>query len=463
MIKKRYCLIVFLLFFTTTIQIGNADSTEVNHNEFVCNEVNSCNESHLIESVPCIGQETRFYCTISSQTMILNFYNYNFSKYEVLYLMGGGFSLLYHPSRLLIPYSSFGCAFRPSNHEYVALLLDLEFEPFHMDLTESNDKIWDSIWSCIKQNISKDRPILVNLDGLILLATHQGICLPDELWNHVPLKVDHAITIVGFNETNQSICYNDPMYSIFGDETKGSYIWVDINTFKTSFARFTKFSPFFPSSYRIIIYQKPNHISYIKEEIIETMFDRCIKRLKGDYRYYTSDTDFPDSYNLTKEYAYGINASKELQHLFGGTVKNQMDTIKQYRLYYKLGIKNKFFTILEQTSQRAFKKDISYILESTVPDYKNIYRLIAEEKLIISEVLKNFSYISNKYEVCSNLMKLEAENWSKIASYNKELMTRGILFSNSRAILILHQMERIMNDIIQIEEQIISLEETKNF
>ncbi|MFH1014223.1 MAG: hypothetical protein V1769_06955, partial [Thermoplasmatota archaeon] len=313
MIKKLYCLIVFLLFFTTTIQIGNANPTEEKQYESVCDEVYICNESHLIELVPIIGQETRFYCTISCQTMILNFYNYTFSKYEVLYLMGGGFSLLYHPSRPLIPYSSFGCSFRPSNHEYVALLLGLEFEPFHIDLTESNDKIWDSVWSCIKQNISKDRPILVNLDGLMLFTKHNGICLPDEFWNDFPLKIDHAITVVGFNETNQSICYNDPMYSIFGNETEGSYIWVDVNTFKTSFARFTKFSPFFPSSYRIIIYQKPNHASYISEEILETIFDRNIKRLKGDYRYYTSDTDFPDSYNLTKEYAYGINASKELK------------------------------------------------------------------------------------------------------------------------------------------------------
>jgi hypothetical protein len=415
-------------------------------------------EEHLIKGVPIIGQDTRFYCTISSHTMILNYYGYNLSKYEVLYLMGGGFSLYYVTHRYLKPFSSVGCAFRPSNYDYIGNLLNIEFQPFNANLLLPEDKVWPKIWSCIKENVSQNQPVLINLDGSMLIADNIGIKIPSKIWKLIPIHADHAVTVVGYNETNQSICYNDPMYSIFGDEKKGLYRWADTEIFKTAFTKFTMFSPYFPSYYRIKTYQKPENISFNKEEIIEQVYNRNLKRLQGDYRYYLSDIDFPNSYNYSANYTYGINASKEIKRIFGENINTQFFTILQYKIAGKLGIKNTFFTNIENLFIESFNKDISIILDLAVPGYKNVYRTISDEKRIISEVLKDHSSYSKKYELCSDLLKNESEQWSKISEYNRILLNKGFFLTIPKALSLLNQMDQIMDEIIRIEQKILSLE-----
>lgn len=450
--------IATFLILPVLVQHGTAFTFDMPQGTMMTTDTICNHESHVIEGVPCIGIDTRFYCTISSQTMILNYYHYNFSKYEVLYFMGGGFSLFYNPPRYLIPYSSVGCAFRPSNHDFIASLLGMDFIPFNVDLEGSENITWDSVWSCIKQNILMDRPVMVNLDQLVLFAKDTEIPLVGKIIDLFPVHADHAITVVGFNETNQSICYNNPINSFFGPEEEGAYRWVDIETFKASFDRFTKFSPFFPSSYRIIAYIHLENSSYMKKDVIEKVFERNIKRLKGDFRYYVSDIDFPDSYNLTANFSYGINASRALKNLFGNGVKHQLDTLYHYKTYYKLGITNTLFSWLEQATETLLNKDISYILDLTIKDYKNMYQWIAEEKRYVSSVLNNYSNVSQKYYACSQLLKQEAENWSNITAYNKILMTKGMFISALKGIWILQNMEKTMENIIQIEQEIISLE-----
>lgn len=433
----------------------HVDDSESKNYCSIQSAINYINESHLIPGVPIIGQDNRFYCHISSHTMLLNYYGFNLTKYEVFYFMGGGFSLFYHPSRYLKPYSSSGCAFRPSNYDYIASLLDLEFQPFHVDLTLPEDIVWGKIWNCIKENISLNQPVVVNLDGAILFADHIGIKIPTTIWKNIPINASHAVIVVGYNETNQSICYNDPQYSNFGDEQRGSYVWVDTEIFKTSFRRF---SSIFPSTYRIKSYKKPVNVSYNKEEIIEQAYYRNIKRLQGDYRYYVSDIDFPNSYNLTSNFTYGINASKEIKKIFGNGLQTQLYTILQYKLAAKLGIKNTFFNILELIFQRLFEKDISYVLDLTIPGYENIYRKIAEEKQIVSDVLSNYSYQSPEYQTCSDLLQNESELWLKFAAYDRILRNKGFFITTLRALHMFNQMEMIMEEIIQIEQNILSFE-----
>jgi len=372
--------------------------------------------------------------------------------------MGGGFSLFYHPTRYIKPFSSFGCAFRPSNYEYIASILNLEFQPFHINFTISEDIIWDKIFKCIKENITLNQPVLVNLDTTSLFGDHIGIKLPVNIWKLIPVYADHAIVVVGYNESNQTICYNDPQYSIYGDEKQGSYIWVHTDLFKSSFSKFTENSPNFPSSYRIKSYKKPINISNEKENIIEQAYNRNIKRLQGNYRYYISDTDYPDSYNISANETYGINASIEIKKIFGENIKIQLYTILQYKLTGKLGIKNTFFTILDKILKNYFEKDFSYTFDNIIPGYKNVYNTIAYEKMIISNVLYNYSNLSQKYQVCADLLINESEQWLKLSEYNKILLNKGLFITIPKALIILNQMENIMNEIIQIEQNIISLE-----
>ena len=457
---KKIIVILISLSLISIIGINDGISSPIKNNKTTSLKynLNINNEIHVIQGVPIIGQDTRFYCTMSSHAMILNYYGFNLTKYEVLYLMGGGFSLFYRSTRYLIPFSSVGCAFRPSNYDYVASLLDIEFQPFYIDLTLPEDIIWDKIWTCIKENISLNQPVLVNLDETILFTDNIGIKIPSTIWKYIPIHADHAVIVVGYNESNQSICYNDPMYSILGDEQQGSYIWVDKEIFKISFSKFTKNSPFFPSTFRIKSYKKPVNITYEKEKIIEQVYQRNIKRLQGDYRYYISDIDYPDSYNITANYTYGINASEEIKNIFGNGLKTQIYTIFQYKLAGKFGIKNTIFTTIELMFQKLFNKEISLIFDLVIPGYKNIYRTIADEKLIISKVLLNYSDLSPKYKRCSELLKNESEQWLKIAEFNRILLNKGFFITIPGALIILNKMDDIMENIIQIEQDILSLE-----
>lgn len=417
-------------------------------------------ESHIILDVPYIGQDTRFYCTHACHTMMLNYYGFNFTKYEELYLMGGGFSMLYRPERFGIPYTGYGCSARPSNYEAIGEFLGLAFDPFFINLTLSEDIIWDTLWNSIKQNISQDRPIMVWVDEIILYLDAQNISISQEFWTFFPISAEHAVTIVGYNESNNTICIHDPVYSIFDDENKGTYLWIDIPSFELSFHKFTKSFPYFPSTYRVKSYKKPENVSYSKEEIIEKVFQRNIKRLQGHHQYYASDTDFPDSFEQTKDQAYGINATKELKKIFGKDLQTQIETIIQYKINNKLGIKNQLLTTIEKIFIQYYQKDISFALELTIPGYRNIFKNIAEEKNTVSQVLNNFSHYSEIYEQCSILLKQESENWSKLAEYNKILMDAGIFITIPKALQILNEMDHIMDKIISIEEEIIALNET---
>jgi hypothetical protein len=217
------------------------------------------------------------------------------------------------------------------------------------------------------------------------------------------------------------------------------------------------FSPYFPSYYRIKTYKKPVNISFDKEEIIEQAYNRNLKRLQGDYRYYLSDIDFPDSYNFSANYSYGINASKEIKRIFGENFNTQLLTIFQYKIAGKLGIKNSFFTNIENLFLESLNKDISIILDLAVPGYKNVYRTISDEKRIISDVLKNHSNYLNKYELCSELLKNESELWLKISEYNRILLNKGIFLTIPKALTLLNQMHQIMDEIIKIEQKILSI------
>ncbi len=455
--KITVILVSFLLLTIVGINQIKSKSININENILFYKDIDNTN-SHLIDDVPIIGQDTRFYCTISSHTMILNYYGFNLTKYEVFYLMGGGFSLLYRSTRYLKPYSSVGIAFRPSHYEYVASLLNIEFQPFYIDLIQSEDIVWEKIWTCIKENITLNQPVLINLDESVLFSENMGIKLPPVIWKLIPVHADHSVVVVGYNESNNTVCYNDPMYSIFGDEKKGAYIWVNAEILKTSFTKFTKHSPFFPSTYRIKTYKKPEYIQYNKDEIFEQTYNRNIKRLQGDSHYYISDVDYPGSHNITSNSSYGINASKEIQNIFREDINTQIFTLLQYKIAGKLGIKNSFFNLIEKSFQKS-DNDISLIFDLAVPGYKNIYKTIAEEKLIASEVVLKYSHLSQKYKICSDLLINESEQWLKISDNNRILLNKGFFISLPKAIIIFNQISNIMDNIIKIEQDILSLED----
>ena len=456
---KKICAVFISSVFLLTIMVNSGMAQHLNNeNQVFISSQRPYEESHVIEGVPIIGQDSRFYCTIACHTMILNYYGFNFTKYEVLFLMGGGYSLFYRSSRYLIPFSSVGCAFRPSSYDFVASTLGLEFQTFHVKWLNPKSVVKERLLSCIKENISNDQPVLVNLDDSILFADHAGVKLPSIIWRFSPIEADHAIVVVGYNESNQSICYNDPMYSILGDEKKGAYIWVNEDIFMEAFYKFTQFSPYFSSTYRVKSYTKPASTIYDKALVIDQTYKHNLIRLEGDPDYYITDIDYPDRNIEGDNFTYGINASKEIQKIFENSTKRQLKAILFYKLTGKLGIKNSFFTYINMRSQELFDKDLSFIFDLAVPGYNNIYRTIADEKEIVSQVMCNYSSIDPKYQTCSALLHEEAELWYEIASYNRILLDKGIFISIPKALSIFKEMYTIMDEIIEIEHLLINIQ-----
>ncbi len=455
---KKICAVFISTIFLLTIVVNSGMSQAVSvENQSTISSQKSYDESHVIDGVPIVGQDSRFYCTIASHTMILNYYGFNFTKYDVLYLMGGGYSLFYRSSRYLIPFSSVGCAFRPSSYNFVASVLGLEFQTFHVKWANPKSIIKERLLSCIKENISKDQPVLINLDDTILFSDHIGIKLPAIVWRFVPIEADHAIVVVGYNESNQSICYNDPMYSILGDEQKGAYIWVDEDIFMEAFYKFTLFKPYFSSTYRVKSYEKPEIPVYDEALVISQTYQRNLKRLEGNPDYYITDLDYPDRNIDMDNFSYGINASIEIQKIFENNTKRQLYAILKYKFSGNFGLKNSFFNFLEIESQELFDKDISFIFDLAVPGYKNIYRTIADEKEIISMVMHNYSSLDQKYQTCSDLLHDEADLWYEMADYNRILLNKGFFITVPNALSLFEKMYSIMDEIIEIEQALLNI------
>ena len=56
------------------------------------------------------------------------------------------------------------------------------------------------------------------------------------------------------------------------------------------------------------------------------------------------------------------------------------------------------------------------------------------------------------------LLKEESENWSKIKNLNEVLMKKGFFISIPEAVIVFNKMEKIMENIIKIEQDIIDIE-----
>jgi len=106
-------------------------------------------------------------------------------------------------------------------------------------------------------------------------------------------------------------------------------------------------------------------------------------------------------------------------------------------------------------------KDISYILDCSIPSYKNIYRRIAEEKELASSILSNFSHISNTFSLCSDLLDNESKLWRSLSTYDRFLRNKGIFILLPRGLYLLNQMGLIMDEIISIENKILSIGESE--
>jgi len=404
-------------------------------------------ESHLIEGVPYVGQ-TGPYCSYASAAMAIKYHEMNATEHEVLYNSGMGYSLRY-PTPYLKYQLREGSeiSYLPTDREFLANLYSLSYEKWQANSTLSEEERWNEYWVRVKENITKDVPLITTVFSFVILADEFNVKIQDKSWNSIPKFLTfsgHAIVIVGFNESNQTVCFNDPQTALFGHPEYGIYKWININEFKIAIS---KASPLTGFSYTIEVFKETLNDSLSQEEMFKIAHKRNIERMRGNRSAYDEKV-FVDGQAETE---LGINALKAFKKDLDSELINQLKIIQSYkRTCSKLHLPLQY---------RAFKiMRIDEIIRQWV---LNFYYQHYIQKLNISQyLLRTYPKLNdpNLSELCKNeaiLFGQEAEAWSEFAELYNQFAKRGIFLSYLRGLIIIQKMTKVLEDIITIEQKII--------
>jgi hypothetical protein len=412
-------------------------------------------ESHIIEGVPYIGQKTNFHCCFASLLMKLQYYGINITLPELLFHSGSGYSLYYLNQSTItykrLPHYCYQLSHDQDTCKFLADIYGLYHKPWKADPNLPENERWDEDWSRIKENISKDIPVIIRVDEIILANDNLGLGFLYPLIKFFPYASLHNLLLVGFNESNQTVCYNDPIYGIADKPLMGTYRWVELEKFKKSIIKSTKRKGAISSLVRIFVDTPESPIS--RDEAFNISHNRNIERLKGNYSAYSHKY-----YNSTDRHLFGINALKRLRKDFGEGIDHRICTVNRYKLNNRLGIGYKLMDFLYFRLPKLFP----YHPDLLILELNDCFENIAIEKKHFAEFLSEVQDLlsdENLIRICnyeSALFEQEAENWSKLAEYYSEFRVRGVFMSLSLGIQIIKNMANVTDNIIAIEQAIIN-------
>jgi hypothetical protein len=210
--------------------------------------------------------------------MILKYYGLNTELNEVLFNSGVGYSLIYsHPSLNRFLLSCIATSNWESDREFLAKIYGLSYkqENFY-NKSSSGEVLWSKYWKTVKNNLANQTPVLAIVDPIYLKSIRDCIKtklnisdniidkIPEFFWNFVPCFRNHMIVIIGFNEDNNTICFNDPSTELFGFPNFGKYVWMNLTDFKNSMIFLSKNQPFYSFFYGI--FEKSSEMPLNEEE-----------------------------------------------------------------------------------------------------------------------------------------------------------------------------------------------------
>lgn len=426
-----YLTIFILLSQIVTFSIGsNLEKTNISVNEEL--------ESHLIEGVPYIYQEEGIYCSPATIEMIFEYYGFNTSQTEILYYLGGGYSLGYkfHLSKILShqikpPYAfsiwpGWAITQGTDDKKFLANIFGCNAEKMMPERIISHQKTWTDYWKTVKGYINRDIPVMTSVD-----PGSWPLYMEIKNISRIPIfnKGGHCILIVGYNENNNSLCFNDAYAGYKGFSEKGTYQWVSISDFKRSLRRSSGSTQKY-NCYEIITIEKVTE-PLSQKEAFESAHIRNIERLKGNVSQYDSD------HIIENFQSFGIKALEELKKDF------QLEILLNRILFYK---------VLNKISGGWLPfEQISYY-----------YGTEAEVKQRVSNYIMNITTnlsLSNSYVREAELLMNESYLWKNLSS--SILQLDGIIkennFIKARVLSkdILEVIVQTIDEIISIEEAII--------
>jgi hypothetical protein len=469
-IMKNKIFVIIITFLLTFGQFNLIASQSINNKTNV--ELNLLTEIdledknyHIIENFPYVSQESNFYCTYACPTMILKYYGFETNLFEVLFNSGVGYSLIYsHPTLQRFLLSCIATSNWNSDRQFLAEIYGLSYEENRLyDESFNEEVLWKKYWIKIKKNIINQTPVITIADPIYLQSIRNCIKselnitddlmekIPDFLWNFFPCFMNHMIVIIGFNENNNTICFNDPSTEVFGFPEFGKYSWMNLTDFRDAMRSLSYNQPYY--SYFVGIFKNISQNPLNKNDRFILSFNRNIERMKGNLSYY--DNYIVNIWNCSN---LGINSLKEFKKDISNNIYGKILTIFLYKFittYYLFSISYKVYFL--------FDKFFPLILNlSDYHSQMNYFYQLAVEKKDISNFLWNLQFMfndSNISNICyynSMYLNFESENFSKLASNFSEFLRQGFFIKNSNALDVLNNMEKLTNNLIYLENKIIN-------
>ena len=217
--------IILLLCITPTFVISAKTSNKT------LQKINTPNieDCYVIKDVPYIGQETGIDCGICSFSMLVHYLEKNYGLHDLFYLTGSGHALGYDSGTIIkkiipglrppmISPGSLECIWR-DDWEYISNILGVKCNIEYTINIVDEEENWDEYWTRVKTYITNDTPVYTHIDMSVLTYNKK--------YNDYPVGsgICHAIVVVGYNETNGTVCINDPGPAYDGRPEEGRYFF----------------------------------------------------------------------------------------------------------------------------------------------------------------------------------------------------------------------------------------------
>lgn len=384
-------------------------------------------ETHVINRVPYVAQTEVNYCLFASVTMVFNYMGLNTSLDELLFYTGIGYSHSYSEEQRLPQVAIWG------RFDFLYHLFGVtatSWQPPNQNL--SNDVRWELYYARVKENISRDIPVITMVDPFSLPSLRDQFKVNDFVWEKMFPPGHHVIVVVGYNEANQSICYQDPNAGYYGNGSLGTYAWMPLSSFRLAHEKL--------KNYRIITYAQTG-TPLSKQEAFDEAFSKNIDNLTGG--------------SQVNGWYYGINASEAMELDFSPGVNQSQETSRMYKAYCGTGLNYTLDLV------------IHWLCCHIDPTHPNIYDMIVAGKQDPFEEIAAVQNHTAQYlaqcmihpSLCKNqsaLLRNEAEQWHQLSTSYTIFMRKGMFLSNVRAAYVMSTMKALVKNIIHIEEALIT-------
>jgi len=445
--KKILSIIIIILFISNLISVISAQKLNINNES-------SFPESHIILDVPYISQKTGYYCDYASTAMLFKYCGVNTSLEEVLFLNGVGYSLGYKGIKNGSLAIGLGIC-REYNH--ISSLYNLSRNIWTFNISgKTQDFCWNEYWIRVKQNISQNIPVKTAVDPLYLKSLRSISKIPDKtvdkILDIISLNASHAVVIVGYNESNNTICIHEPVIGAMGYPEIGTYCWMDLSVFRHAVFSAAQCAIEHSDSDRHMFINTYKKIGepLSKNIIFELAHARNIERMKGNISAYGESVWF----NASKlSNLLGIKALEKIKEDFQPNIKTLFSTTQ---IYKKENTGIKIMINLCKFLSKIFTTD-------GLPDRICIEQFVLPYSLILMDKEFNLNFLHENTDLSPIskeelvLFEEEYENWTKFYNEYSVFVNRGLKLSNIRGMISVYRMGFILDNIIEIQKKIITL------